>query len=235
MDNNCRHRATSKTPTALGIGVASTTVQAGSQLQVANVSAPISEPLVLNGQGPDNNGALTNVAGNNTWAGSVTLDSDTWFGVTSGVLTMTGSISDLGAGHSITKVGPGQMILTVADSYHGSTTVTLGTLTIENPNALGVSDGTAATETVVQTNINLGSGSLQLDDPTGVGFTVSNVMLVLNASGFNLNPALPGNGALENVNGNNVWTGPVFLGTTNNSPPIAIGVDAEEHKTRRLL
>jgi autotransporter-associated beta strand protein len=210
-----------QTATALGKGSASTTVLPGSQLQIQNVAGPINEPLVLNGQGPDNNGALTNIAGTNTWAANITLDSNTWIGTTAGTLNITGSIGDLGAGHSLAKVGSGQLILTSADSYRGTTTITLGTLTIENGGALGMTDGTSATATFVQTNAALGSGTLQLLDPTSVGFTVPNAMLVLDDSGF------AGGGALENVNGNNTWTGPIILGSTNNNTTVTIGVDTQ--------
>ena len=43
---------------ALGSTGAATTVEANAQLQISGVAAPISEPLILNGPGPINDGAL---------------------------------------------------------------------------------------------------------------------------------------------------------------------------------
>src|SRR5205814_7504887 len=69
------------TATALGGGAKGTTVGANSQLAVSS-SSPliINEPLILNGPGVGNNGALYNLAGDNTWAGNIELDSDATVG-----------------------------------------------------------------------------------------------------------------------------------------------------------
>src|SRR5262249_20072246 len=83
---------------ALGTG-SFTTVGTNAQLQVQNVAGPITEPLLLNGPGIQNAGALLSVAGANTWAGTIELDSDTTLGASAGSsLDISGQISDLGAG-----------------------------------------------------------------------------------------------------------------------------------------
>jgi autotransporter-associated beta strand protein len=189
---------------ALGNGLNGAAVQANAQLQVKNVKGPIFESLILNGQGPDALGALVNVAGTNTWAGPIALDSDTTLGSTAGVLDIVGQISDLGAGHNIIKEGASEIIFAAANTYRGKTTINNGTLDIQNPLALGAADGTFATGTFVNVS-NTKVGTLQIDDPTRVGFTVVNEMLVLAGPGVN------NDGALLNKSGNNTWTGNVLL------------------------
>ena len=73
-------------------------------------------------------------------------------------------------------------------------------------------------------NTLIGTGTLQLDDPTGVGFTVQNVPLTLNGPGFTPETAYSGIGALDNFDGNNTWTGPITLGSPDpDGLPVSIG------------
>ncbi len=124
------------------------TSQKSGQLQVQNVSGAINEPLFLNGPGPQNDGALLNVSGDNIWAGNVTLDSNATIGSNANSLTINGILSDTGAGHDLTKEGIAKLILdpinasgTPADStgntYRGETFVNNGFLTIRHSYALG--------------------------------------------------------------------------------------------------
>jgi len=250
---------------ALGDGSNSTTVQFNAQLQVSNSSKTglvIQEPLILNGSGISNGGALLNVAGNNTWTAGITLDSDVTLGATAGTsLDITGPINDGGAGHGITKEGAGTIIFANANFYRGPTTINNGILQIQNGAALGITDGTAATGTTVTQTVTAGgtvskAGTLQLDfdsslallapsdpnwilqDPTMpfnattnpfVGFQVPNVQLTLNGAGALSGTPAVNSGAMDNLNGLNVWTGNVILG----SPPpdgqdISIGVEATD-------
>src|SRR5439155_1601366 len=81
-----------------------TNTGAHAQLAISRSSpVTINAPLTLNGPGVGNGGALNNLAGTNTWAGNIELDSDTTLGAAAGRLDITGHISDLGAGHSVTK------------------------------------------------------------------------------------------------------------------------------------
>src|SRR5205814_1438569 len=106
-------------------------------------------------------------------------DSDASLGATGGVLVISGQISDLGAGHNLTKVGQGQITFARDNTYRGLTTITDGILSIQSPLALGPG-GTAANGTIVNQNITqlglvLSAGTLQLDAPVGTaGFTVLN-------------------------------------------------------------
>jgi autotransporter-associated beta strand protein len=215
---------------ALGDTSHSTTVQQPGQLQVSNVVGSIAENLILNGPGPINDGALLNVAGNNTWTGTIRMDSDTTFGAAANSsLNILGQISDLSNGHNVTKEGAGQIIFSTTNTYRGSTTINNGILTIRDPGALGSADGTPATGTVVNKSITE-TGTLQIEDPSGVGFTVQNELLTLNGPGVTVNGANVG--ALENVNGNNTWTGPVILGSpAPNGSDVTIGVDITDPVT----
>jgi autotransporter-associated beta strand protein len=210
-----------------------TIVATNAQLAVQSVSGTITEPVILNGPGPANNGALLSLSGNNVWAGTITLDSDTTFGAgldpgttTPSALDITGTITDLGAGYNVTKEGQGQIIFAASDSYRGSTTVNNGILTIENADALGtVGNVTTVNQTLTKV------GTLQIDDPNnkldGGGFTVLNEQLVLNGTGVTATGTTQGLtqggflGALDNVLGNNQWAGPVTLG----SPPPTVTAD----------
>ena len=94
---------------ALGSSAIGTTVGATRRLQVNNVVGSINTPLILNGSGIANDGTLLNLAGDNTWSGNITLDSDSTLGSTAGNLTITGQISDLGGGYNLTKEGWGDL------------------------------------------------------------------------------------------------------------------------------
>lgn len=190
---------------ALGTTSEGTRVGTNATLRINNVVNPILEPLILNGPGIDNFGALQNLAGNNVWAGPISLDSNSTIGGPAGTLEITGEISDLGAGHNLTKEGAGQIILSNANTYRGLTTINNGVLTIRNPLALGL--GGAATNGTVVNQTLTGRGTLQLEDPSGVGFIVLDEHLTLNGQGFN------NQGALNNILGDNEWASFVTLGS----------------------
>src|SRR5262249_12464843 len=119
-------------PNALGTTTAGTTVLAGAQLQVANLGGDISEPLTLNGTGLDNDRALRNVAGGNTWAGPITLATNSAVGVDGDTnLIVTGDVTG-GAGISLTKLGQGALFLGSANDYLGPTMVQAGILNVGN-------------------------------------------------------------------------------------------------------
>ena len=119
-------------------------------------------------------------------------------------------------GTSIVKDGPGQLILSNANTYTGTTAIEDGRLTIRNAKALGFTDGSAGTGTTVNaTPGNNKFGTLQLDAGAAAGFIVENERLVLNNNGFT------GIGALHNLDGDNQWTGNIILNSN-----TAIGVAA---------
>ncbi|MBI3409393.1 MAG: Ig-like domain repeat protein [Planctomycetes bacterium] len=200
---------------ALGATSTGTTVANNSQLQINIPTGTISEPLIVNGVGPGANGAVFTVTGTNvTWAGNVVMDSDAAFGGNSGTtLNITGQVSDTGVGHNLMKEGTSTVILGSANTYRGGTVVDNGVLDIRNAQALGepLPGGalpSTANGTIVNQNLITGTaGTLEIEDTSGVGFTVQSEIVTLNGSGFT------NKGSLFNLKGNNTWNGSVFLGS----------------------
>ncbi|MFM7148833.1 MAG: autotransporter-associated beta strand repeat-containing protein, partial [Gemmataceae bacterium] len=192
---------------ALGSTTSGTTVGTNAQLQLSNLTTPVNEPLILNGPGVANSGAILSFAGNaNTWAGVIRMDSNSTFGANaSTTLTVSGVISDLGSGYSLVKEGTGTVVFSAANTYRGLSTVNDGTLIIENALALGAG-GTSANGTVVNKTLTK-VGTLAIRGPAGGGFTVVNERLLLNGEGVN------NLGALRNLRGNNTWASSVILGS----------------------
>ncbi len=175
---------------ALGTGAA--TVVSGGTLDVNGVT--LANALSLTGGGAGGVGALTGT-GTAGVSGAVTLTGYAALGGT-GTLTLSGAIG--GNGYGVNKVGTGTAVLTAANTYSGTTTVSRGVLNIRNAGALGAADGTAATGTTVVANATL---ALQ------GGIAVGNEALSLAGLGVN------GGGALRSVSGNNSFAGAIALTT----------------------
>lgn len=194
--------------TGLGTTAAGTTVTSGAALQLQGGIAVGNETLSLDGTGIGNTGALRNISGNNSWAGTITINSTTRINSDSGTLTLdvtsgnaiTGSNDNLqfgGAGNltindviatgtgTVTKDGLGTLILNAANTYTGLTTVSAGVLNIRNATSLGtIAGGTTVSSGAtlqLQNNITIGNEALTL---RGVGATGQNGALV-NVSGTN--------------------------------------------------
>lgn len=257
--------------TALGISAVASnvvTVQTGAQLQLDNPNGiNVHSHIRLNGDGPaatgPTAGAILNLVGNNTWTGEVELDSNVALGsaMPSGSvmpapgtvpwnaapwnLTFTGQITDLGAGHGVSKEGAGTITFDAANAYRGTTTIDQGILAVENSQALGtgpggLADDSSADAVIVNANYSNNTyGTLQLVGPNaaGAGLTIANKLLILNGPGAGTTFIQPGAtsiyqqyGALDNAQGNNTWTGNVILGSdqangTNNIVIRADGTD----------
>jgi len=108
------------------------------------------EPLTISGPGHSVLGALNSMLGSNSWAGVITLASNTTFNVsfTNDYLNLVGAIVGTG---DLTKSGPGTMIMSgaAANTYSGSTFFTQGTNLLSKsvtdgaiPHDLFVGDGT---------------------------------------------------------------------------------------------
>lgn len=142
----------------------------------------------------DLNGYNETVAGINasSSSASITLGNGTLTINSFANSSFAGVISDGAGTGSLTKTGANTLSLTGANTYDGTTTISQGVLNIRNGSALGSATG----GTVVATG-----ATLQIQN----SITVTGESLTLNGTGVS------GTGAMRNVLGNNVWTGPVTL------------------------
>jgi len=183
---------------ALGSLTGGTTVANGASLALSG-GVSVAQPITINGSGSGGRGAIFNESGDNTLTGPITLGSASALGALSGTLEISGLISDGGSGYALTKVQAGTVSLTGANSYTGGTTVSGGVLAITNAAALGTGP------------ISVSSGG-ELDLSNDITFS-QNVLLA--GSGAN------GNGALQSVSGNNVYSGTATLQA--NATGIGVG------------
>jgi autotransporter-associated beta strand protein len=142
---------------ALGTSAGATSVTSGAELRLQGGRSIASEAVTLNGAGISSGGALRNFTGTNALGGAVTLASASRINSDAGTLTLTGGISSTnlgltigGAGNvtidtlglslgsgSLTKDGAGTLLLSVANTYSGGTTISGGILRIGIAGALG--------------------------------------------------------------------------------------------------
>ena len=191
--------ATAIITAGLTVGTGGTTVDSGAALELE--TSVDGEPITLNGDGIQpayngfNSGALVSLSNTNTYTGTLTLATSSTIGVDSGSqLTISGSITDGANNFSLDKEGPGTLVLSGADSYHGGTNIDQGVLSIQSNLGLGFPGSV----------VNVFDGAqLQIQG----GITVTGDTLKLSGSG------IFGTGALLNVGGNNTWAGNVILGS----------------------
>ncbi len=199
--------------TALGTTAGGVSVTSGAALQLEGGIAVGAEALALNGTGISSGGALRNVAGDNSYAGVITLGSASRINSDAGTLTIdsAGSITGAtfgltvgGAGNvtindpiattsgTLTKDGAGTLTLGQANTYTGTTTISAGDVKVQNNTSLG----TTANGTTVA------SGAAILID--GSGLNIAEAISLIGDGG--------GTGALENLANNNTWSGAITLG-----------------------
>jgi fibronectin-binding autotransporter adhesin len=200
--------------TVSGNGTTNGTLQLQGGITVSN------EKLTLNNTGFNNNGALQNVSGNNTWTGSVVLASNSRVQSDSGLLTISGAVTSTNnstltvGGVSTTKISgtigtgtggvikndTGTLILSGSNTYSGATTVNGGILSVQSNNALGAVSGT--------TTVN--SGAAVYLDNTSIGGGAN--ALTVNAEPISINgTGVSSSGALHNESGANTFQGSVSL------------------------
>jgi autotransporter-associated beta strand protein len=143
------------------------------------------------------------VTTNITWANPIALESATSILTDAGTtLTTNGTISGPVAA-TLEKNGTGTLILPVANSYLGATTLRQGLTVILNNTSLGGSGGTGTTVA--------DGASLRL----GAALTVTGEDLAISGGGVG------GEGALQAITGINTWTGLVSLISETGGPAEA--------------
>ncbi len=194
------------TATALGAITGGTVVNNGSTLQINAAITVVGEKLTLNGAGLGlsvsgllaSTGALLVTAGNTTWTGEINL-------ATNSVITNTATLIVSGAltgSGGLTKLGTGQLTSQANNTYTGSTTVTVGTLDLQEA-------GSLLNTTAITVNINSGGTGaiLQLDNTAGLGGSTYGTNYA--DDGVNAFGRL-GNSAQITLNGGNL----TYLGTS---------------------
>lgn len=126
----------------------------------------------------------------NIWAGPVTLENAGTITVDAvGTMTISGAIS--GTGSTIDKTSTGVAFISGANDYTGTTTVSAGSLVLQNPSALGTTDS----------GTSVASGArVELDNLTITG---EDITIAGNGGNFF--------GALQGRAGSSIWTGSVTV------------------------
>lgn len=127
---------------ALGSNTGVTTVAVNASLDL-NGQTVAGEPLSLSGTGTGVTAALANTAATAASnAGTITLNANSSIGG-AGAIVLSGQISDVGAGQSLTKVGAGPLTLGSAggNTYRGDTFVSAGPLIVNNTSGSGTGTG----------------------------------------------------------------------------------------------
>jgi fibronectin-binding autotransporter adhesin len=196
---------------ALGTTAGGTIVTSGAALQIQGGIAVGNEALTLNGNGIASDGALRNISGNNSYAGTITLGSASTVSSDAGTLTLSGGIVNggftstfSGVGNigesgvisgtgALVKNGTGTVTLSGGNTFAGSTTISTGILQVNTNNALG----TAASGTTVA------NGAVLLLN--NVSYTTAE-SLTLNGSGISNSGALRNSGTSSFAGAINVAT-----------------------------
>ena len=205
------------TNTGLGITTSGTVVASGAQLQLNGAVSGLvigTEALTLNGAGIAGAGALRNVGGNNSFAGQITLGSNSTIISGGDMLTLSGGIETNGftvtfGGDSnistsvgingtgaLVKNDPGTLILNGSNNYSGGSTINGGTVVIQNNASLGAPTGAATinSATVEVQGTTSSSRSFVLGSATST-FLIDSGVTFTPSGGFSGTGTLNKNGA----------------------------------------
>jgi autotransporter-associated beta strand protein len=194
-------------PYALGSTTAGTVVGRNGVLYVGPDAGRISEPLVFQPAANTQAVQFKNWDGTNEWAGPILIPSAGLGIEVHGQLTLTGGMSGPGTVRSFNNHDNGQdyngrLVLPSKNTFQGGLTLFGGTIDLQDSLAAGTGSGFAGGITVHS------GATLQVDG----------------TQSFAYNLVLAG-GTLESLNGNNIWTGPIYP-LRNNSSTIQADTDA---------
>ncbi|MGF1577918.1 MAG: Ig-like domain repeat protein [Gemmataceae bacterium] len=182
---------------------------------------PFLNNIWINHTGADGLGALRNISGRNVIEGGVSLQSDAaiWVNPNSrnggpefddfSQLTINSVID--GFGSDLTKVGEGELVLTVDNRYTGETFIDAGWITIQHEDALGNNIGGRTATLQPGTTVRDGAAlHLKPLDPAAPLRVTEN--LFLNGIGAVIDDGLLSQkGAVVSVGGDNVLSGKITL------------------------
>jgi len=175
-----------------------TTVDATAQLQLQGNISIGNEYLTLNGNGTaGSDGALRNVAGNNSWAGTVVVNTNSDVNTTTGSsLYFSGNVGANGSASTLTFNGNGNT--TLSGNINGALSV------VKNGTGTLLYNGTTGSTNTGSTTIN--AGTLELNKTSGV-VAVSGSSITINSGGTLLSDTTEniGNGVNMVLNGG-TWT-----------------------------
>ena len=212
-------------PTTGGLGNGAV-VETGAQLQLQGGITVGNKTLTLNGTGIANDGALLNVAGNNTYNGFILLGNASRINANTGTTLVIANPAGTGASiingstagqnltvggagnttinsgvgtniGSLTKDGTGTLTLAGSNSYTGATAVTAGAVVVTHNSGLA---GTGAT-------VSSGAALQFAQDASSSNISVPAVAATINGTGIS------NGGAIENLNGSNAYAGNLTLGS----------------------
>jgi autotransporter-associated beta strand protein len=141
------------------------------------------KPVTISGVGVGGLGAIRGFSGNNSFAGDITLTANTYFAVDAGSLTLSGNLSSAVAA-SISKYGPGTLIVSGNDTRAAGSTVTVneGTLVYSGTN-------TYTGTTTVGGSVQISRAGLTLDFSQANSPTDNILNHTTNSSALSLNGA----------------------------------------------
>jgi len=238
----------------LGTGTKTITIKntADKILELDGTSGNITLPSSISFLTSGTNGAIRNIAGNNTISGAFTISNgngNTKIISDGGALTLSGNISadisnrflDLSGTSTssntfsgvlsntntpgIIKSGTGTWTLSGANTYAGTTSVTAGTLKLTHNNALGST--AAATAVTTGAKLQLEGTNLIIPENLTLGTGTTGVTIE-NLSGNNtLSGTITRNGALNFLSNSGKLTIQSAIGDTNNSVNLQGDGDGE--------
>ena len=227
---------------ALGTAAAGTTVASGAALEIQGGITVAAEALTLNGTGVSNGGALRNISGTNTYGGAITLATASRINSDAGTLTISGAIGGSGLGLTVggagnttissvigtgtgtlTKDGTGTLVLTGANTYTGTTTISAGTLQLGN----GGTTGSLATSSAIVNNGNLtfnrSNAVVQGTDFSGAAITGTGSVTQAGTGTTTLNAANTYSGLTTVATGTLNIQNATALGSTTGGTTVASG------------
>ena len=120
-------------------GAGAVTLVSGAAIQLNNASGINvgNKSLTLNGTGISGAGAIDSILGHHSWAGSITLATDTTIAVDADSLTISGVIGESGGARALTKTGAGTLVFVGSNSYTGATLINAGILQLGSSERIG--------------------------------------------------------------------------------------------------